>query len=264
MGTSPAITAPKRLDPEVEIGVPRGRLPRHIAVIMDGNGRWARSRGWSRIRGHEQGARTVRDIVTHCAQLGIEALTLFSFSSENWKRPPEEVEFLMSLYAEYLVAERATILENNVRFVHFGRRQGLPARVLEEMDRTIELSRGNTGLKLCLALNYGARDEIVDAVRAIARRIRQGTLDPEEIDETIISGHLYTAGLPDPDLLIRTANERRLSNFLLWQLSYAEIHVSPVHWPDFGVADLNAAIRDYAARERRFGHIESSPPRTLS
>jgi undecaprenyl diphosphate synthase len=222
---------------------------------MDGNGRWARAQGLPRIRGHEQGAKSVRTIVTHCARLSIEALTLYSFSTENWKRPRDEVDFLMDLYVRYLIAERDTIMDNDVRFLHVGRREGLPAGVLAEMDRTVEMSCGNTGLRLCLALNYGSRGEIVEAVRGIAEDVQAGKLSPAQIDESTISSSLYTAGLPDPDLLIRTANERRVSNFLLWQISYAEIHVSPKLWPDFGVEDLNAAIRDFAGRERRFGDV---------
>ncbi len=243
------------LDPQVHLGLPRPRLPRHIAIIMDGNGRWARQRGMPRILGHEQGAKSVRGIVTHAARLGIEALTLFSFSTENWKRPREEVDFLMGLYVRYLIRERATIMDNNVRFLHVGRRAGLPSPVLEEMDRTVAMSGANSGLKLCLALNYGSRDEIVDAVRRIGEEIQAGRLTPEAVDESRITSSLYTAGLPDPDLLIRTANERRVSNFLLWQISYAEIHVSPKLWPEFEPKDLDQAILDFAARERRFGDV---------
>ena len=234
------------------------QLPRHIAIIMDGNGRWAKRQGLPRIRGHEAGAKTVRNIVTHCARLKIEALTLFSFSIENWKRPREEVEFLMNLYVQYLIAERETIMGNNVRFLHIGRRAGLPQSVLDEMDATVSMSRGNTGLKLCLALNYGSRDEIVDAVRAIAKNVQEGRLRPEEIDESMISNALYAAGLPDPDLLIRTANERRISNFLLWQISYAELFISEKLWPEFTPADLDAALIDFAGRERRFGGIQDA------
>lgn len=243
------------LDPQEALGVSRDRLPRHVAIIMDGNGRWARQRELSRMQGHEQGAKSVRRIVTHCARLGIEALTLYSFSTENWKRPREEVDFLMGLYVTYLIAERDTIMDNNVRFAHLGRREGLPESVLSEMDRTVALSRENTGLTLCLALNYGARNELVDAVRGLAREVQAGRLVPADVDEELIGRHLYTAGLPDPDLLIRTANERRLSNFLLWQISYAELHVSSKLWPDFDVEDLNAALKDFAGRERRFGDV---------
>ena len=245
------------LDPQIVLGLLPSQLPRHIAIIMDGNGRWAKRRGWPRIRGHEAGAKAVRTIVTHCARLGVEVLTLFSFSTENWKRPGDEVEFLMELYVRYLIAERATIMDNNVRFLHVGRREGLPTSVLEEMDRTVTMSRGNTGLKLCLALNYGSRDEIVDAVRGIAREVRAGRVDPDDITEAFFSNSLYTADLPDPDLLIRTANERRVSNFLLWQISYAEIHVCETLWPDFSPNDLNEAIKDFAGRERRFGGVDS-------
>lgn len=242
-------------NPQQHLGLPREKLPRHIAIIMDGNGRWAKSQGLPRICGHEQGAKTVRAIVTHCARLGIEALTLFSFSTENWKRPRDEVDFLMDLYVHYLIAERDTIMDNNVRFLHVGRREGLPASVLSEMDQTVAMSRENKGLKLCLALNYGSRDEIVDAVRNIAERVLVGRLTPSAINESEISNSLYTAGLPDPDLLIRTANERRVSNFLLWQISYAEIYVCETLWPEFTFADLDAAIKDFATRERRYGDV---------
>ncbi|MBI5289559.1 MAG: isoprenyl transferase [Chloroflexi bacterium] len=254
----PAGPTQPALDLQAELGLTRAQLPRHVAIIMDGNGRWAKARGLPRIRGHEQGAKTVRRLVTHWARLGLDALTLYSFSTENWKRPREEVEFLMGLYAEYLVAERPTILDNNVRFIHLGRREGLPASVLEEMDRTVRLSEGNTGLKLCLALNYGSREEILDAVRAISRDAAEGKLNPSQIEERTIRERLYTANLPDPDLLIRTAWQWRLSNFLLWQLSYAEIYVCDTYWPDFSEADFNTALHSYAQRERRFGDIGSA------
>jgi len=243
------------LDPRVVLGLEPHQLPRHIAIIMDGNGRWAEQHGLPRIRGHAEGARAVRAIVTECARLGIGYLTLYSFSTENWKRPKDEVEALMAMYAEYLVAERETILSNNVRLVQIGRREGLPGDVLRELDTTASLSRRNTGLTLCLALNYGSRQEIVEAVRTLAREVHDGRRRVEEIDEAALSGALYTAGMPDPDLLVRTANERRISNFLLWQISYTEIHVTPVLWPDFRPADLHAAIRDFAARSRRFGGL---------
>ena len=243
------------LDPRDALGLTRDQLPRHIAIIMDGNGRWARERGLPRFAGHERGAQSVRTIVTHCARLGIEVLTLYSFSTENWKRPRDEVDFLMDLYARHLIGERETILRNNVRFMHVGRREGLPQSVLTEMDKTVTLSRGNTGLVLCLALNYGARGEIVDAVRAIAEDVREGRLAVDQINEGVLAGALYTAGLPDPDLLIRTAGEFRVSNFLLWQISYAEIHVSETLWPDFDEEALNAAIKAFAQRERRFGGV---------
>jgi undecaprenyl diphosphate synthase len=237
------------------LGIAAERVPRHIAIIMDGNGRWAKQRQWLRIRGHESGAKNVRNVVTHCARLGVEALTLFSFSSENWKRPRAEVDALMALYVKYLIAERETIMANDVRFVHLGRREGLPQSVLNEMDITAEASRQNNGLRLCLALNYGSRDEIVDAVRKIAVSVKAGEVQPADINAALIDASLYTAGLPDPDLLIRTAGENRISNFLLWQISYAEIYVTDVLWPEFRVEELNAAIKDFAARERRFGDV---------
>lgn len=252
------------LDPQQELGLSREQLPRHVAIIMDGNGRWANLRGKPRIQGHVEGAANVREIVTHCARLKLDALTLYSFSTENWKRPKAEVDALMELYAEYLIHERQTVMENNVRLIQVGRRQGLPEPVLRELDITQEVSRANTGLTLCLAINYGSRLEIVDAVRAIADKVKTGTLSPQDIDESMIGAHLYTAGVPDPDLLIRTAGEMRISNFLLWQISYAELYVSDVLWPDFRKEHLNEAIRNFAARQRRFGAVlnDVSAPRT--
>jgi undecaprenyl diphosphate synthase len=248
------------LDPQQELGLSREQLPRHVAIIMDGNGRWANLRGKPRIQGHVEGAANVREIVTHCARLKLDALTLYSFSTENWKRPKAEVDALMELYAEYLIHERQTVMENNVRLIQVGRRQGLPEPVLRELDITQEVSRANTGLTLCLAINYGSRLEIVDAVRAIADKVKTGTLSPQDIDESMIGAHLYTAGVPDPDLLIRTAGEMRISNFLLWQISYAELYVSDVLWPDFRKEHLNEAIRNFAARQRRFGAVLNDVP----
>jgi undecaprenyl diphosphate synthase len=238
--------------------VPRDRLPRHIAIIMDGNGRWARRRGQPRIAGHQAGAARVREIIIECGRLGIEALTLYCFSLENWKRPDDEIRGLMELYLEYLGRERQELLDNNVRFMQLGRREGLPASVLEQVDQTVAATAHCSGLRLCLALNYGSRAEITDAVAAIAGKVRRGELSPEQIDEQTISDHLYTAGLPDPDLLIRTAGELRVSNYLLWQISYAEIHVTDVFWPEFTVERLHEAIRDYAGRNRRFGALDET------
>ena len=241
--------------------IPANRFPRHIAVIMDGNGRWAVQRGLERVRGHQQGARTVRDVVTECARLrehqgGPDFLTLYSFSLENWKRPTDEVSFLMQMYIDYLRQERSTMMEHNIRFRQIGRLENLPDPVMEEVAVTLEQTQHNNGLTLVLALNYGSRAEITDAVRAIAQEVREGALRPEQISESTISSHLYTAGMPDPDLLIRTAGEMRISNYLLWQISYAELFVSPVLWPDFGVDDLHAAIRSFAGRSRRFGALD--------
>jgi len=196
--------------------------------------------------------------VTHCAQLGIEALTLYSFSVENWKRPQAEIDFLMALYIEYLRLERQTMMENNVRFRQVGRREGLPKPVLDELDLTAEMTANHTGLTLALAINYGSRAELTDAMQTIARKVQEGHLKPEDVTEDLISSHLYTAGLPDPDLLIRTAGEMRVSNYLLWQISYAEFHVTKVLWPDFDVDQLNLAIHDYARRTRKFGAIPES------
>ncbi len=237
------------------LGLPQEVLPRHIAIIMDGNGRWARGQGKPRIFGHQQGAKAVRAIVTQCARLELDVLTLYSFSIENWKRPGDEIGFLMDLYVQYLIAEREEMMENNVRFVQVGRRQGLPQRVLDELDQTIDTTKANTGLTLALALNYGSRTEITDAVRAIAQKVKAGRLDPDAITQDTVSNHLYTAGLPDPDLMIRTAGEMRVSNYLLWQISYAELYVSDVCWPDFTSEHLYQAIRAYASRQRKYGAV---------
>ncbi|HET6248491.1 MAG TPA: isoprenyl transferase [Tepidisphaeraceae bacterium] len=241
--------------------IPNARFPRHIAVIMDGNGRWAVQRGLERVRGHQQGARTVRDVVTECARLrrehgGPDFLTLYSFSLENWKRPMDEVSFLMQMYVEYLRQELPTMMENNIRFRQIGRLDNLPQSVLDQVEMALEETKNNDGLTLVLALNYSSRAEITDAVQAIAREVRDGVLRPENVTEEVISSHLYTTGMPDPDLLIRTAGEMRVSNYLLWQISYAELVVSPVLWPDFGVDDLHQAIRAFSQRNRRFGALD--------
>lgn len=246
--------------------IPRHKFPRHIAVIMDGNGRWAVRRGLERIRGHQQGARTVREIVTECARLrkdfgGPDFLTLYSFSMENWKRPADEVSFLMQMYIDYLRSERPTMMENNIRFKQIGRLEHLPQAVLDEVNIALETTAKNDGLTLTLALNYGSRAEIVDAVRDIADAVKKGELAPRDIDESTISQHLYTTGMPDPDLLIRTAGEMRLSNYLLWQISYAELYVSDVLWPDFDKADLHKAIASFASRNRRFGALDHTNTR---
>jgi undecaprenyl diphosphate synthase len=237
------------------VGVDPERLPKHVAVIMDGNGRWAVERGQPRVEGHLRGADVVRATVTECRRLGIEQLTLYCFSAENWKRPAEEVGFLMALLQQYLVGERQLLMDENIRFRVIGRRDGMSAEVLAEMDESTRRTSGNGGLTLCLAINYGSRTEIVDAVRAVAARVQRGELRPEEIEEPHISGSLYTAGMRDPDLLLRTAGEMRISNYLLWQISYAELWVTPKCWPDFTAADLHQACRDFAARDRRFGGL---------
>lgn len=236
-------------------GLTRERMPRHIAIIMDGNGRWAQKRSLPRALGHRAGAKTVLTIVEECKQLGVEALTLYSFSSENWKRPADEVAALMDLCREFIRAQCATMIKNDIRFRRIGRREGMPEPVLEALDEAERATAHCKALTLCLALNYGSRTELVDAARAIAERVLRGELTPAAIDEATIERHLYTHGLPDPDLLIRTAGERRISNYLLWQISYAELHVAETLWPDFGPDELHAAIRDFASRERRFGDV---------
>jgi len=236
-------------------GIDPARLPRHVAVIMDGNGRWARRRGLPRVEGHRRGVKSVRATIEECCAVGIGQLTLYCLSIENWKRPKNELDFLMTLLQKYLINERAEIMAENIRFTTIGRREGLPAKVLREIDENIRVSQDNTGMTLCLAINYGGRTELVDATRAIAEQVKQGKLDPDAIDETTLNDALYTAGMPDPDLLIRTAGEMRISNFLLWQISYAELWVTDKCWPDFDRDALHEALRDFAARERRFGGL---------
>jgi undecaprenyl diphosphate synthase len=230
-------------------------MPRHIAVIMDGNGRWARQQGLPRIEGHRRGVASVRQTTEECSRLGIEQLTLYCLSSENWKRPPEELDFLMHLLEQYMIEERTEIMEQNIQVAVIGRREGIPPDALREIDKTIALSSTNTGLRLCLAVNYGGRAELADAVRRIAEEVRAGRLEPAAIDEQTLDSHLYTAGMPEPDLLIRTAGELRVSNFLLWQISYAEIWVTDLCWPEFDEAQLHQAIRSFANRDRRFGGL---------
>ncbi len=240
------------------LGLKLEHMPRHIAIIMDGNGRWAKRKSLPRVVGHRHGAKTVEKIAQHCVDLGIESLTLYSFSMDNWKRPKAEVDSLMSLYAQYLVGIRPTLIKNNAKLVHLGRLAELPREVKAELVKTIELTAANTGMVLALALNYSGRTEIIDAAKKIARKYKKGKLRIKDIDESCISGHLYTAGFAEPDLLIRTANEMRISNFLLWQISYSEFYVTKTLWPDFRKPDLVKAIVDYARRERRFGAIKDA------
>ena len=246
--------------PDPLADIPADRRPNHIAMIMDGNGRWAQQQGYPRIVGHQNGATTVRRITEEAARLKIEQLTLYCLSSENWKRPADELDFLMQLLTQYLITERETLMDNNIRLKIIGRRERIPADVQAEMDRTVELTAANSGCTLCLAINYGARGEIVDAFRKIGQQIESGSLKPDEITEDLISQNLYTAGMSDPDLLIRTAGERRISNYLLWQISYAEIWVTEKFWPDFSSDDLHEAIRNYSQRTRRFGGLVHACP----
>lgn len=239
-----------------QAGLTRDLLPKHVAIIMDGNGRWAQSRGLPRIEGHRRGVKSVRLVVEDCADFGIEQLTLYCLSSENWKRPKSELDRLMNLFQQYLVEERAEIMRQNLRFAIIGRREGLSEGVLREIATTQEFSRENTGMRLCLAVNYGSRAELTDAAKSIATAVQNGKLSIDEIDEDIVADHLYTAGMPDPDLLIRTAGEMRVSNYLLWQISYSEIWVTEKCWPEFRIGDLIEAFQVYANRDRRFGGLK--------
>jgi len=238
--------------------VPLEQRPRHIAMIMDGNGRWAQRQGLPRIEGHRRGVESVRRATEECSRLDIGQLTLYCLSSENWKRPQEELDFLLHLLEQYMIEERSQIMDNNIRVDVIGRREGIPESAQRELDKTIEMSRSNTGTRLCLAINYGARAEILDAVRDLATEAKDGLLDPADIDEDLIGRRLYTGDMVDPDLMIRTAGEMRISNFLLWQISYAELWVTQRCWPEFREQDLQQAIRDFAGRERRFGGLIES------
>ena len=240
------------------LSAPQELWPRHIAIIMDGNGRWAQTQGLPRIEGHRRGVTSVRKTVEECARLDIAQLTLYCLSSENWKRPQHELDFLMHLLEQYMIEERSLLMEQNIRVSMIGRRDGIPESVLAEMDKTIEMSASNTGTRLCLAINYGGRGEVVDAVRRIATDVAAGKLPIEEVDEETVSAYLYTSGMPDPDLLIRTAGEMRISNFLLWQISYAELWITEKCWPEFRPADLHQSIEDFAARDRRYGGLKQN------
>lgn len=231
------------------------RIPRHVAVIMDGNGRWAQERGFPRIFGHRNGAAAVRTAIETCGHLGIEVLTLYSFSSENWSRPSEEVQALMSLCVDYCEGQRDALRDHNVRVRVIGRRDGMPEDVVTALDTLERETAQCTGLTLCLAINYGARDEIVDAVRTIAEQVRSGELEIGSIDADCVSDALYTKGLPDPDMLIRTGGDLRVSNYLLWQISYSEIYVTQTYWPEFDEHAWCDAVRAYAHRQRRFGGL---------
>lgn len=252
--SGPASSADFRLAMDA-LGVDPANAPRHIAIIMDGNGRWARSRDLPRIEGHRRGVASVRRTVEEASRLYLDQLTLYCLSSENWKRPQHELDFLMHLLQQYMIEERQTIMDQGVVVKTIGRRDGIPEEVQREIDKTIEMSSTNSGTTLCLAINYGARTEIVDAVRQIAADVKRGDLTVDQIDEATIASHLYTARMPDPDLLVRTAGEMRISNYLLWQISYAELWVTAKFWPDFMEVDLQQAIRDFAKRERRFGGL---------
>ncbi|MBO7495140.1 MAG: isoprenyl transferase [Salinivirgaceae bacterium] len=229
------------------------RLPRHIAVIMDGNGRWAKKQGNARIFGHKNAMKAVRDVCEACAELGVDYLTLYAFSTENWNRPKMEVMGLMDLLVSAINTETDTLIKNNIRLNAIGRLTDLPEKVLVNLKDAIDRTKDNTGLTLTLALSYSSKVELVEAVQSVARDIEAGKISADSIDASVISDHLYTRGMPDPDLLIRTSGEFRISNFMLWQLAYSELYFTPILWPDFDKEELYKAIVDYQQRERRFG-----------
>ncbi len=254
----PSLPDPHPSDPSAIEGAALSNgqvVPRHVAIIMDGNGRWASRQGLRRVFGHRRGARTVREITTACAELGVESLTLYAFSVENWKRPEREVRYLMRLLRQYLIDERPTLDRNGIRLRGLGRLDDLPDPVRETLDETERLTANNDTMLLRLALSYGARTELADALRAATADARAGVLDPEAIDEETLRRYLYDPATPDPDLVIRTAGELRLSNFLLWQASYSEIHVADVCWPEFNRELLLQAFADYSGRVRKFGGL---------
>jgi undecaprenyl diphosphate synthase len=234
----------------------KDRIPKHIAIIMDGNGRWAKERGLPRTAGHRQGAKKVRSIIQAASELGVRVLTLFAFSHENWSRPKREVGMLMRYLNDFLDREASELIRKNIRFLVIGRSQPIPEYLQEKIRQVEERTRGNTALTLVLALNYGSRQEIVDAAKKIAEAAVQGQIEIADLSEDKFSSYLYTYGLDDPDLLIRTSGEKRISNFLLWQLSYTELYFTKKYWPDFNQQDLKKAITEYQSRQRRFGGID--------
>lgn len=231
------------------------KIPRHIAIIMDGNGRWAKKRLLNRIKGHEKGAETVKTVVRVCQEIGIAYLTLFAFSTENWQRPKTEVMALMSLLKKFIIEEQQSLMDQDIRLNAIGELGKLPQDVLEVLMKTINRTQNNQGMQINLALSYGGRDEIVQMVRQIAGKVHSGAMNPESISMEVVSDHLYTQGIPDPDLLIRTSGEIRISNFLLWQIAYSEICVTETLWPDFGEDEFLAMIKNYQGRERRYGKV---------
>ncbi|MEH1808931.1 MAG: isoprenyl transferase [Nostoc sp.] len=233
----------------------RELLPQHVAVIMDGNGRWAKRQGLPRIMGHKRGVDALKDLLRCCQDWGIQALTAYAFSTENWKRPQEEVDFLMTLFQRVLRQELREMVEENVQIKFVGNLQDLPRSLQQEISRSMEETKNNRGIRFSVATNYGGRQEILQACQAIAKQVQQGLLQPDEINEQVFESHLYTAGITDPDLLIRTSGEMRLSNFLLWQMAYGEIYITDALWPDFDRAEFHRALCAYQQRERRFGKV---------
>ncbi len=249
------MTAKPSVLKELPADLIRDRLPRHVAVIMDGNGRWAKRRGLPRIMGHRRGVDALKDILRCCDDWGIQALTAYAFSTENWGRPLEEVDFLMTLFERVLRQELQEMIKEGVRIRFAGNLKMLPASLQAEIERAMEETRNNQGIQFTVATNYGGRQEILHACRAIATQVQQGKLQPDEIDETLFEQHLYTQGICDPDLLIRSSGEMRVSNFLLWQMAYSEIYVTDTLWPDFDRTELHRALCAYQQRDRRFGKV---------
>lgn len=236
-------------------GLDTSKLPKHIAIIMDGNGRWAEKHLMNRIKGHEAGSEAVRIIVRTCREIGISVLTLYAFSTENWQRPKIEVSALMTLLKKFLDSEKKEMMENDIRLNAIGQTEKLPENVRKTLNKTMDLTGRNKGMLLNLALSYGGRSELVDMVKIIAKKAKNGKIDPDLITDEFVANHLYTAGIPDPDLLIRTSGEMRISNFLLWQIAYSEIFITDTLWPDFGKEELIKIILNFQNRERRFGNV---------
>ncbi len=258
MKTSELLQPASREEARLLEQLDRRRFPQHIAIIMDGNGRWAQRRHLPRVAGHRAGVKSARAVIETCARLKISALTLYAFSLENWRRPQAEIDFLMRLLREYLRRELPVIHKNNIRLLVIGRPEQLPVEVQQDVERAMQQTAGNTGMKLAVALNYGGRAELVDAFNAILDGVRHNGLSAFRVDEQAIADHLYTSGLPDPDLLIRTSGEMRVSNFLLWQIAYAEIYVTDTLWPDFTRTQLLEALLDFQRRERRYGGLSAA------
>ncbi len=249
------MTAMPTILQELPSDLDQDRLPRHVAVIMDGNGRWAKRRGLPRIMGHRQGVDALKGLLRCCNDWGIQALTAYAFSTENWGRPHEEVTFLMTLFERVLMRELKEMMEENVRIQFVGNLEDLPASLQAQIERSMNETSSNRGIQFTVATNYGGRQEILQACRAIATKVQQGHLQPDEIDEELFSRHLYTANVCDPDLLIRTSGEMRLSNFLLWQMAYGELYITDALWPDFDRAAFHQALSAYQQRDRRFGKV---------
>jgi undecaprenyl diphosphate synthase len=243
------------------VAIDKERLPRHVAIIMDGNGRWATQRGLTRISGHRRGKDSVKAVVETARGLGIPYLSLYAFSSENWQRPKDEVSALMRFLRHYLVTEVKRMMKNGIRLLAIGNIRKLPREVQSALREVVEKTKHNTGMTVILAVSYGGREELTDAVRAIARKVRRGELEPEDVDQELVASSLSTAGVPDPDLLIRTSGEMRISNFLLWQLAYTEIYVTETLWPDFRELQFLEALGEYQSRERRFGRTGAQTER---